>query len=222
MLSKKPKLPTAQKQRMKHNFRRIFPALLLILALLLSGCGDSNTQLLPMRTTIEKSENSYGARYIFTLQEFSRQLTGIIDDSDLKLKEDQWESITDDLVDDNGVRYSSYCYRAGSVTFTVAAENESGKLMNIGCGCDSTLLEDASFRNSYIRLCAALAQYAGGYEDNSVDFFVNIYITLLDGDNDTLSYGESLYIKSIDDTTTVLMTAPCSDDIKQSVEIATG
>ena len=188
-------------------------AVLLAVMLLLCGCQSENSlKWKPIRTTIEQSDNSFGARYIFTLDEFTEKIEPELESFDIKLSRSGWEILIEKLVDDNGVSYRSYCCHAGTITFTVATENDNGKVMNIGCGCDSALLEDEDYRNSFVQLCAVIAQYAGGYEEKSIDFFAGVFIQLLDGEDDILCYGETLYIKSVDNAATVLMTAPCSED----------
>lgn len=185
----------------------------LILTICMIFCGCENKNPLPKQDTIEGSDNSFGARYTFTLETFTAMAAKAFDAEDFLLKKDGWKPITDDLVDDNGVKYSSYYQRAGEITFTVAVEADNGKVMNIGCGCETKRLGDEDFRDSFVRICARTAIAAGGYEDRQLDFFVGIFNDLLDGDDEIVSHGESLYIISVDDAATVLMTAPCSEDI---------
>lgn len=196
---------------MKHKLRRL-GLTALILAVCLMFCGCENKNPLPKLDTIEASDNSFGARYAFTLDEFTEDAADELGE-DFELTKDGWEIISGELVDDNSIGYSSYCQHAGDFTFTVAVENESGKVMNIGCGCDSKRLEDTEFQDNFVALCARMAIIAGGYEDKQLDFFVGIFALLLNSDNEIVSHGESLYIKSVDDAATVLMTAPCSEDI---------
>ncbi len=197
---------------MKRNRTSIgLTAWILAVMLILCGCQKNGPQ--PVDDLIEASSNSFGARYIFTRSTFTEMASGALEDEDIVLKANGWETITGDLVDDNGVKYSSYCNRTDDLTFTVAVENESGKVMNVGCGCDSKLLSDDSFRERFVRISAITALTAGGYDPKNRDYFVGIFNDLLDGDDEIVSYGGSLYIKSVDDAATVLMTAPCSDDV---------
>lgn len=187
-----------------------------MVSLLLGGCqqsaaGSGKKTTEPSQKTIERSNNSFGARYNFTLGNISKEISKDIENMGIVLNNTDWETLSAGLVDDNGVKYGSYCNRDGKVTFTAAVEDESGKVMNIGCGCHTAQLEDEAYRNSFIRLATTIALNAGGYDDDQLSFFMVLFRTLLDGKDDTLYYSGSLYFKSVDDKTTVLMVAPCDD-----------
>lgn len=200
------------KIRMKRNKSFIgLTALITAILLILSGCQKNGP--LPVVEMIEASDNSFGARYTFDLATFTAITDSTLDSERISLKTDEWETISDKLVDDNGVKYSSFCQHTGGVTFTVAVENESGKVMNIGCGCESKQLEDDDFRDRFIRISAYTALAAGGYDEGELSFFIKVYNDLFDSDDEIVCHGGSLYIKSIDDAATVLMTAPCSEEI---------
>ena len=193
-------------------------AVLLIITAFFSGCSEDkqNTKLPELsKNTIEASPNSFGARYRFTLADFTQEIAGDMEDMNLSPFPKTWETLSVGLVDDNGVKYTSFCSRVKGITFTAAVENDSGKVMNIGCGCRSDKLEDDVFREKFIRLAATLAEHAGGFEEEELDGLTGIFMMLMNGEEDTLYYERTLYIKSIDEETTVLMTAPCSEKITE-------
>lgn len=205
-----------KRQMNKSRFVVCMAAGLLSAVMLFTGCGNNEEKAadpIPENKTIEASNNSFGARYSFTLDTLSRNLAKKLSGEEITFDAGGWEILSTGLVDDNGVAYSSYCRRFGSVTFTAAAEDESGRVMNIGCGCQTDLLEDDDYRSSFLQLMSLTAACAGGYDDSAQSYLENIFETLLDGDVDTLCYEGSLYIKSVDDNTTVLMCVPCSADI---------
>lgn len=191
-------------------------ALITAISLLLGACQESETKVEktapePSKKTIERSENSFGARYNFTLGQISREIAPDAEKIGIELNNGDWEVLSDGLVDDNGVKYTSYCNKKGKVTFTAAVENESGKVMNIGCGCDTKQLSNAAYRSSFIRLSALIAIHAGGYNSDDLSFFMIFFKTLIEGLDETFYYQGSLYFKSVDKITTVLMVAPCDD-----------
>lgn len=205
------------KARMNRHKLRVIAALLVLLTLL-CGCQNTSQQEeskapTPVQETIERSDNSFGARYRFTLGSITKEMTEDFKSLNLSLSNANWTTLSVGLVDDNGVQYSSYCNRIGAVTLTAAVESESGKVMNIGCGCQTEQLKDSAYRLSFLRLAATIAVHAGGYGEDDLNYFLGIYKTLADEDEDTLRYESSLYIKSVDDSTTVLMTMPCSESI---------
>ena len=200
---------------MKHKtFVWGFSALILTAAILLCSCQDHPT-LKPVDTTTDESENSFGARCTFTLKEFTETSADAFEDLEISLKDDGWQTINVGLIDDNGVKYSSYYQHTGEITFTAAVEYDSQKVMNIGCGCETKKLEDPAFRKKLLKSAAVTAQTIGGYAANSTMFFEFVFSWLSDCDDDALYYGNSLLIKSVDQKTTVLMTAPCSEEVRE-------
>lgn len=190
-------------------------ALLLVMALLV-GCGEEAAPVRmpePSEATIEASENSFGARYRFTLDAFTEKIADDLEEMNLTPFQRKWETLSDGLVDDNGVKYTSYCNRVKGITFTAAVEDQSKKVMNIGCGCESEKLENETFREKFIRLAARIAAHSGGFDENDLNGLVSIFEMLMDDSEDILCFGDTLYIKSVDEETTVLMTAPCSGEV---------
>lgn len=190
-------------------------AALLLIPALLAGCGKDAAAKLPEPSidTIESSGNSFGARYRFTLEQFTEEIADDLEELNLTPFQRKWETLSEGLVDDNGVYYTSCCNRVKGITFTAAVEDQSKKVMNIGCGCESEKLEDKAFRDKFIRLAAQIAVHSGGFEQKDIEGLDGIFTKLTDGDEDILCLGELLFIKSVDDETTVLMTAPCSPEV---------
>lgn len=167
----------------------------------------------PERTTCEKSANSFGARYTFNLAKICMENNPDVKELGVTLKNADWETISAQLADDNGVSYSSLCNRKNSVTFTAAVENKSKKVMNLGCGCMTEMLKNDPYRESFLEIAAITAQHAGGYREEDRAFLKGIFRRLLEDDGDILVYRDTLYIRSVDEGTTVLITAPCSEEV---------
>ena len=190
-------------------------AALLLIPVMLVGCGKDAAAKLPEPSTdtIEASENSFGARYRFTLDKFTEEIADDLEELNLTPFQRKWETLSEGLVDNNGVYYTSCCNRVKGITFTAAVEDQSKKVMNIGCGCESEKLEDKAFCEKFIRLAAQIAVHSGGFKQNDIEGLNSIFTKLMDGSEDILCLGELLFIKSIDEETTVLMTAPCSPEV---------
>lgn len=194
-------------------------AILLAAALALGGCSDKKSDdyydnlLQSSGVTIEEADNSIGARYTFTLGELADIINGAVKhhDAGVGLSQDGWALMSGDLVDDSGTAYSSYYYRADSITFTAAVEDESRKIMNIGIGCPTKKLDEREYRDSIILLGALIATSAGGYGEDGTPFIKGIFETLTQGDKTSLYYQDTAYIKSVDDSTTVLMISPTTN-----------
>lgn len=178
--------------------------------LILCGCGEKDTMPTPAADTVEKSENSFGARYSFTLTEIDKELTEALNSLGAEYDQAKWEMLSNGLIDNNGVAYLSYTKTQKGITYAAAVENDSKKVMNIGCGCPSERLENVLYRERFLKLNAAIAGCAGGYEKSDRVYIEKIFDKLLTDHEDTLYYEGMLYIRSIDKGTTLLMTAPCS------------
>lgn len=192
--------------------KRKLTALLLALMLILCGCqGGRQNAAIPEDTTVEKSDNSFGARYSFNMKSIDKKLSEALADYSADYDKVQWQTLSSGLIDDNGVAYTSCCKTQKGITYTAAVEDNSKKVMNLGCGCATKRLDTVLYRERFLKLNAAIAQCAGGYTESDRVFLMKLFDDLLSGDEDTLVYRDMLYIKSVDEETTVLMTAPCSD-----------
>ena len=174
--------------------------------------------------TSENSENKLGARYIFTLKEYNDMLNdkckslGSTSETDF-FEYENWKIMSDNLTDDNGVKYESYCYATDMLTITVAVEKESGKVMNISCGAPYEQFEDGTddFQYNIILTSAILSMVAGGYEQDSLEFLYCIFYDSAK-DKKKFYYENNMYMmdysKSENDASVVLfMTSPCSKQV---------
>ena len=190
-------------------------ALILILtAVILSSCGDDpNAPHHPSHSTVENAENSAGMRFVISFGE----LDGLMQDMAVRLErkgigfdpDGEWSILTEGLVDDNGVGYTSYVKQAKDAVLTAAVEDESGKLINVGCGCSSDVLTDERKEN-FVTLTAALAACVGGYEWKDVDFLKKLTEECLVEKDSALYYDGMSFTRSEDEESTVLILSPSS------------
>ncbi len=195
-------------------------AILSAMLILLTGCRAGGTPLIdptpsPENVTVERAGNSTGARFSFTLEEFTDMLNTALEttnpgDSNVRFSADGWTMLAEYLVDDNGVLYGSYYYVTETVTCTAAAEAESGKLINIGCGCPYEMIfgDDQPYRNPVLIMASLMAVVAGGYNINALDYMYEVFTELLDSRGAVTVGGETLSVDiKEDDTVLFTMTA---------------
>lgn len=185
----------------------------------------------PVTLTYEESENNLGARYTFTLKEFNNMLNSACKNLGTSEVEEffdfsNWCVMSDNLTDDNGIKYSSYYYATDTLTISAAVENESGKVMNLGCG---TSYEDfakaqADYQYTVMLTSAIIAMVAGGYTEKDLEFLYCIYFDSAKN-NEKFYYHNGVYMmnisKSMDEEGSALlfMTSPCQEDIKGEWEL---
>lgn len=221
------------------RFISIVMVALLIMSMCACGAKDAESdniiveetqaQTLPTPTTVtyEQSDNKLGARYIFTLEEFntmlnlaSKQLQGDSESNKEAFDFDNWEIISKKLKDDNGVEYSSYYYATDTLTITAAVENESKKVMNLGCGTtyNEFVSGDVEFQNTVMITSAIIAMVAGGYEQDALQFLYNIFYDSAKN-SEQFYYENSVYMMNLssndesNQTVVLFMTSPCQDKI---------
>lgn len=174
-------------------------------------------------TTFETSENKLGMRYTFTLQEYNDMLNTEckkLGNSDMQFFDyENWQIMSENLTDDNGVKYASYCYATDMLTITVAVEKESGKVMNISCGAPYEQFQNSSeeFQYNVILTAAILSMVAGGYDSDSLEFLYSIFYDSAKNKS-KFYYDGHLYMmdysKGAGDASVVLfMTSPCDQSI---------
>lgn len=228
----------------KGNTMKRIICLLLTVVLLLSLCAcakesknvdaTDNTKSIqtkkinapkPITITTESSENKLGARYTFTLQQYNDMLNDACKKmSDDKTSEyfvfENWNLMSNNLTDDNGVKYETYCYATDMLTITAAVEKQSKKIMNISCGAPYEQFEDGdeNFQYNVILTSAILAMVAGGYDEDALEFLYSIFYDSAKN-KEKFFYEDIMYMmdysKSEGDVSVVLfMTSPCTENIK--------
>ena len=165
----------------------------------------------PSRVTAEESENSAGMRFVISFGELDELMEDMIirlGRKGIELTEDgEWKILTEGLVDDNGVGYTSYVKQMKDAVLTAAVEDESGKLINVGCGCSSDVLRDDR-KDRFVTLTAALAACVGGYKWNDVDFLKKMTNDCLTEKKSSLYYVGMLFTRSEDEESTVVIFSP--------------
>lgn len=185
----------------------------------------------PSTLTYEDSESNLGARYVFTLSEFNDMLNSAC--SELSSSADaqyfdinNWKVMSDNLTDDNGIKYSSYYYNTDTLTITASLENESGKVMNLGCGTsyEEFASADEDYQYTVMLTTAIIAMVAGGYTQDDIEF---LYCMFFDSAkyNEQFFYHNNVYMMNISKTegeegsALLFMTSPCKDEIKTEWEL---
>lgn len=185
----------------------------------------------PSTFTFEESENNLGARYTFTLEEFNTMLNSACKELGTTEEDEffdfsNWTVVSDNLTDENGIKYSSYYYATDTLTISAAVENESGKVMNLGCGTsyEEFANADADYQYTVMLTSAILAMVAGGYTTDDLEFLYAIYFDSAKN-TERFYYHNGVYMMNIskgqnDETAALLfMTSPCSEDIKEEWEL---
>ncbi len=185
----------------------------------------------PVTLTYEESENNLGARYTFTLSEFNSMLNAACeelstDDFCEYFDFNNWQLMSDNLTDDNGIKYSSYYYSTDTLTITAAVENESQKIMNLGCGTsyEEFAKADADYQYTVMLTSAIIAMVAGGYTVNDIEFLYCIFFDSAKF-NEKFFYHNGVYMMNISKaegekgSALLFMTSPCKDEIEKEWEL---
>lgn len=173
----------------------------------------------PTEKTWERTNNNIGARYIFTLKEFTEKLNKVLKEmnSEEKVEFDvsNWKKLSEGLTDDNGVLYDSYYYETDTIAYTCAVEKDSKKVMNIGCGCSFEMFTDTEkdYQYSVLVMSSLIACVAGGYSIDNLEFMYNLFLDVTN--NETAIYFKNgVYLVNYDnkEDSSVLFMISCADD----------
>ncbi len=226
--------------------KNICLVLVLLMTLCMCACSDKNSDQsdkqndsvaaaaeypLPKEITFEESENNLGARYTFTLQEFNDKLNAACKELGTKDVQEffdfeNWQVMSSELVDDNGIEYSSYYYPTDTLTITAAVENKSQQVMNIGCGntYEEFVNSDAEYQYTVMLTAAIIAMVAGGYTESDIEFLYDIFFDSAKN-NEQFYYQNSVYMMNLskaegeEGSVVLFMTSPCKDEIKSEWEL---
>lgn len=185
----------------------------------------------PVTLTFEESENNLGARYTFTLKEFNSMLNSACENLGTSEAEEffdfsNWQVMSDNLTDDNGIKYSSYYYATDMLTVSAAVENESKKVMNLGCGTSYSEFanSDADYQYTVMLTSAIIAMVAGGYTEKDLEFLYCIYFDSAKN-NEKFYYHNGIYMMNIskeegeEGSALLFMTSPCQKEIISEWEL---
>ncbi len=220
--------------------------LVLLMTLCTCACSDKNSAQsdkqndsvvaadeypLPKEITFEESENNLGARYIFTLQAFNDKLNAACKELGTKDVQEffdfeNWQIMSSELVDDNGIEYTSFYYPTDTLTITAAVENKSQKVMNIGCGntYEEFVNSDAEYQYTVMLTAAIIAMVAGGYTESDIEFLYDIFFDSAKN-NVQFFYQNAVYMMNLskaegeEGSVVLFMTSPCKDKIKSEWEL---
>ena len=185
----------------------------------------------PKKITSEDSKNKLGLRYVFTLEEYNTMLNDACNnlgqgDNKRFFDYENWEMVSDNLTDENGVEYASYSYITDVLIITAAVEKESKKVMNRGCGAAYEQFEDGGedFQYNVILTASIIAMVAGGYEQDDLEFLYSIFYDSAQY-KQGFFYHNNLYMidyskgESEDVSVVLFMTSPCNSEIQKQWEL---
>ena len=194
---------------------------------------EISTTLYPSPQSVmwEKSKNNLGARYTFTLKEFNKMLNNRCKNLSEEVDTDffeykNWRKMSDTLLDDNGIEYTSYYYATDTLTLTAAVENESQKVMNLGCGTsyEEFVNSDEDYQYTVMLTAAIIAMTAGDYSDENLEFLYYIFFDSAKYDKQFF-YNNSVYMLNMskaegeEGAALLFMMSPCKDEILKEWEL---
>jgi len=178
----------------------------------------------PVFDNSEHSSSILGARYNFTLEEFTELLNlacveVLGNTTEALFDYSLWELVSDSVVDESGMEYMSYCYDFDMVKITAAVEKDSNKVMSVSCGASYEQFQnnDATFEQDVIFTSAVVAMAANGYHKDDVEFLFYIFYDSAKN-NIRFYYHNALYmmdyVKNEGDTPVVMFTTSMIDSSK--------
>lgn len=152
---------------------------------------DASYYPVPRADIVADSNNSMELSFSYTLKEYTKMLNqsyrhflGESNDENVYFYSKNWQLMSSQLTDDNGVKYSSYYYEFSDVVLTAAVENETGLVMNIGCGCTYQDFENDvdGYQFTYMIMSAMVCAVGCGYETDDMNFIYYIFLDAINSD----------------------------------------
>ncbi len=182
---------------------------------------------LPNNQNWEPSNNATGARFNFTLEEYTNRfntmynsLGGDLEQLDFSL----WQVTNENQVDENGIVYDSYYYASDGLVLTATVEKDSKKIMNLGCGTTVALFVDdqeTQHQTVILGMTGVMACVAGDYPVDDVTFFGDLFVSCISNTNNSFWYNNCIYLVNIEegetdeDSTVLFRIVPATDNIEK-------
>lgn len=175
----------------------------------------------------EESDNSTGARFKMTLKEYTEafnKMYNSLGGGSQEIDYSKWENLSSGQVDENGVAYDYYYYANDKAVLTATVEQESGKLMNIGCGTTVSVFvneKETQYQTIILAMTGIMACVAGGYTVDDVTFFADLYVDTISSTNNSFWYNNGIYLLSVEeeetneDSTMLFRVVAATDEIEE-------
>lgn len=180
----------------------------------------------PNNQNWEPSDNATGARFNFTLEEYTTKFNAMYNSLGGELEEldfNLWQITSQNQVDENGIVYDNYYYANDGVVLTATVEKESNKLMNLGCGTTVSIFVDdnkSQQQTVILGMAGVMACVAGDYPVGDVTFFGDLFVNCISNNNNSFWYNNCIYLVNIeegetdDDSTVLFRIVPATDNIE--------
>lgn len=182
---------------------------------------------------VEESPNVNGMRFNLTLYDFTSRYNSekrLAGDTDLIIM-GNWRENGDVTTDNNGVKIRYYYYDDYKVNITVTIEEETEKLVNVGCGTTMSYFmsqdDDENNSEKVIQKAALMALAACGYENNRIDTLQDIFYKLSTEADDSIYYDGFVFSLSTKEdkgnsknSIMLFRVFPISDDLKSEWKLA--
>lgn len=159
----------------------------------------------PQKKTREESNNATGARFNMTLEEYTEEFNKMYNSlggGSEEIDFSQWQNLKSGQLDENGIAYDYYYYAGDNAVLTATVEQESGKLMNLGCGTTVSVFineNDTQYQSVILAMTGIMACVAGGYSVDNVTFFADLYVDTISGTNNSFWYNNCIYLLNVEE-----------------------
>lgn len=149
------------------------------------------------KNTSVENDNETGMTYNFTLSKYTTAFNTMYvklggDESDYPYS--KWKKKSDEK-QSNGKLYNYFYLDNGEIILTATEEDESGKLVNIGCGITVDKFNTRkNMKNKVMTVCGIMAAVSGGYSSDNVNFFSNLFVDTITSDEHCFWYEDSIYL----------------------------
>lgn len=120
----------------------------------------------------------------------------------------------------NGLNYRYYSLDSGQMVLTATVDDESLRIVNLGCGITAKFFNSAeNLRQKVMTVCGTIAAVAGGYGEDDVVFFGNLFVDTIEEEEHCFWYNNSIYLYSGEndssgETTMLFRTIPAKKSIE--------
>lgn len=185
----------------------------------------------PNKVNWEESQNATGARFNLTLKEYTEQFNKMYNSlggGSEEIDYSKWQLMKKGQLDENGVAYDYYYYADDKAVLTATVEQQSGKLMNLGCGTTVSVFineNETTYQSVILAMTGIMACVAGGYSVDNVTFFADLYVDTISNSNNSFWYNNCIYLLNVEegetdeDSTMLFRIVAATDNIEEEWQL---
>ncbi len=151
----------------------------------------------PEDENFTESKTETGLVYNMTLDRFTTEFNAMylsIGGKESEFPYKKWKLLKKEE-QNNSMTYAYYSLDSGEMVLTATVDEKSLRIVNLGCGITAKKFNSSeNTQQKVMTVCGTIAAVAGGYKEDDVSFFGNLFVDTIESKDHCFWYENSIYL----------------------------